>query len=159
MSEIKMKFENCNELTQLPYYEINEWGKPKLAIDLPPIVKIDFAGSRIASEDGQRSSPIKSAEALSDVLVLHGHQEQRGWTMVINRATGQLSASVSDLHGAFVIAGACTALDRPFTSRLEERIDEEGQSRHVEWLRNVSRDEKLAFLRGLSVLSVPATFG
>ncbi len=57
------------------------------------------------------------------------------------------------------ITGTCTAADRPFTTRLEARIREAGQSEHVEWRRNVSRDEKLAFLRGLSVLSVPATCG
>ena len=57
------------------------------------------------------------------------------------------------------IAGSCTAADRPFTDRLEERIRAARQSEHVDWLRNVSRDEKLAFLQGLSVLSVPATYG
>jgi len=76
-------------------------------IDLPPVFKVDFAASQVVSEDGQRASPIKSVDALPTVLVVHGHQEQRAWTMVIDRATGQLSATVADLHGAFVIAGAC----------------------------------------------------
>jgi hypothetical protein len=76
-------------------------------IDLPPVFEVDFPASRLVSEGGQRASPITSVDALPTVFVVHGHQEQRAWTMVIDRATGQLSATVADLHGAFVIAGAC----------------------------------------------------
>lgn len=77
-------------------------------IDLPPVFKLDLSAGRIASEDGQRSSPIKSTETLDAVLVVHGHQQERGWTMVIERATGHLSATLAEVEGAFVIAGACT---------------------------------------------------
>jgi hypothetical protein len=76
-------------------------------IDLAPVFKIDISAGRIASEDGRRSSPIKSAETLDAVLVVHGHQQQRGWTMVIERATGHLSATLAEVEGAFVLAGAC----------------------------------------------------
>jgi len=55
------------------------------------------------------------------------------------------------------IAGSQTAADRPFTDGLKERIREAGRSADVEWRPNISRDRKLEFLRGLSVLSVPAT--
>ena len=78
-------------------------------IDLPPVYLVDFAAKRLASEDGQRASPIASQELLDAVLVLQGSQNGRGWTMVVDRATGHLSATIADAEGALVIAGACTA--------------------------------------------------
>lgn len=78
-------------------------------IDLPPVYTVDFAAKQLASEDGQRTSPIASKELLDAVLVLQGFQNGRGWSMVIDRATGHLSATVADVEGALVIAGACTA--------------------------------------------------
>jgi hypothetical protein len=78
-------------------------------IDLPPVIHVDFAASTLASEDGQRTSPIGAVEALDTALVLQGHQNGRGWTLVIDRATGQLSATLAEAEGALVVAGACTA--------------------------------------------------
>jgi hypothetical protein len=78
-------------------------------IDLPAVIHVDFAGSRLASTDGQRTSPIAAVETLDTALVLQGHQNGRGWTLVIDRATGHLSATLAELEGAFVVAGACTA--------------------------------------------------
>jgi hypothetical protein len=78
-------------------------------IDLPPVIHVDFAASQLASEDGQRTSPIGATEALEAALVVQGHQNGRGWTLVIDRATGQLSATLAEAEGALVVAGACTA--------------------------------------------------
>ncbi len=78
-------------------------------IELPPVYHVDFGSQKIASEDGQRESPIASKELLETALVLQGHQNGRGWTMVIDRATGHLSATIADSEGAMVITGACTA--------------------------------------------------
>jgi hypothetical protein len=63
----------------------------------------------LTAQEPPRTSPIKAVEALDAVLVLQGHQNGRGWTMVIERATGHLSATLADAEGAFVLAGACTA--------------------------------------------------
>jgi hypothetical protein len=78
-------------------------------LDLPPLWRVDFAARQLASADGQRTSPIAALETLENVLVLQGHQNGRGWTLVIERATGHLSLSAADAEGAFVLAGACTA--------------------------------------------------
>lgn len=77
-------------------------------IDLPPVVLIDFEKGRIASEDGQRTSPIAATETSEDVLILQGHQNGRGWVMVIERTTGHLSATLAETAGSFVLAGACS---------------------------------------------------
>ena len=78
-------------------------------IELPDIVHVDFAAKLLSSPDRQRTSPISAVEVLDAVLVLQGHQNGRGWTMVVERATGRLSATVTDAEGVFVIAGGCTA--------------------------------------------------
>lgn len=78
-------------------------------LQMPEVVGVDFAGRQLASPDGARTSPIAAVETLETSLVLQGHQNGRGWTMVIERATGHLSATIADADGAIVLAGACTA--------------------------------------------------
>ena len=57
------------------------------------------------------------------------------------------------------IAGSMTPADQPFTDGLKKKIEAAGQAAHVRWQPNISHEEKLDFLRGLSVFSVPATCG
>jgi hypothetical protein len=78
-------------------------------IDLPPVWRVDFAAKQIASQDGQRTSPIAAIETLDPVIVLQGHQNGRGWTVAVERATGHLSASAADAEGSYALAGSCTA--------------------------------------------------
>jgi hypothetical protein len=78
-------------------------------IDLPPVIEVDFAENQINTEDGQRRSPIASVETRDAVLLLQGHQDGRGWTLVIERATGALSAALADVEGGLVVTGACIA--------------------------------------------------
>jgi hypothetical protein len=77
-------------------------------IDLPPAVHVDFAGRQLTSPDGRRTSPIVASETLDAALLLQGHQNGRGWTMVIERSTGHLSATLADVEGSFVLAGSCS---------------------------------------------------
>src|SRR5262249_39706370 len=55
------------------------------------------------------------------------------------------------------IAGAKTSTDNRLVSSLERRLSSVAQD--VEFLPNIERSAKLDFLRKLSVLSVPATYG
>ncbi len=57
------------------------------------------------------------------------------------------------------VAGAQTAGDEAFVARLRAQLEAEGLGGDAAFFPNVSRDEKIAFLHGLSVLSVPATYG
>ena len=59
----------------------------------------------------------------------------------------------------FRIAGSMTAADLALVNGLKEEIRIAGHSEQVDWLPNVTREEKLEFLRGLSVLSVPTNYG
>lgn len=55
--------------------------------------------------------------------------------------------------------GVELAEDRPFVAELRARVARAGHAADFAVHPNVTREEKLAFLRGLSVLSVPATYG
>jgi glycosyltransferase involved in cell wall biosynthesis len=64
------------------------------------------------------------------------------------------------LHGLKLhVAGSMTAADEAFVEHLRSRLTAAGVADDVQFLPNVSREGKIAFLRGLSVLSVPATYG
>ena len=92
----------CDEAAQCSDVEL-------AAIELPDVWLVDFAAKQLASTDGQRTSPIGAVETLDAVLVLQGHQNGRGWTLVIDRATGHLSGAVAGAEGSFVLAGGCSA--------------------------------------------------
>ena len=57
------------------------------------------------------------------------------------------------------VAGSQTASDKKFVATLITKLKKANIAEDVEFLPNVSRDEKLAFLQSLTMLSVPATYG
>jgi glycosyltransferase involved in cell wall biosynthesis len=56
-------------------------------------------------------------------------------------------------------AGSMTEGDARYVETLKVRLAEANCAGDVEWHPNVSREEKIAFLEGLTVFSVPATYG
>jgi hypothetical protein len=78
-------------------------------ISVPDALRIDLDARRLTSADGSRTSPISAIEVLEAVLVLQGHQEGRGWTVVIDRASGHLVGTLADVEGSFALAGGCSA--------------------------------------------------
>jgi glycosyltransferase involved in cell wall biosynthesis len=56
------------------------------------------------------------------------------------------------------IAGAMTAGDIPLVKMLKGRLLAAGLDKDVEWLPNLSREEKVDFLKSLSLFSVPVTY-
>lgn len=57
------------------------------------------------------------------------------------------------------IGGGCGPGDEQFVERMRDRLHSKALLGDVEFHQNVSRQEKQAFLKSLSVLSVPAQFG
>lgn len=57
------------------------------------------------------------------------------------------------------VGGGCGPADEPLVNALRERIQERGFLGDVEFFPNVDRAGKIAFLRSLSVFSVPALYG
>jgi hypothetical protein len=93
---------NCDEAAQCEGVTLEQ-------ISAPDALRIDLDGKQLISLDGSRSSPISAIEVLEAVLVLQGHQEGRGWTLVIDRASGHLVGSLTDAEGSFALAGGCNA--------------------------------------------------
>lgn len=56
-------------------------------------------------------------------------------------------------------AGSMTEGDAHYVETLKARLHAAGCEPDVEWHPNVSREEKIAFLEGLTLFSVPATYG
>lgn len=57
------------------------------------------------------------------------------------------------------IAGAKTSVDDKYIGSLKKKLDKAGLSSAVDWLPNISFEEKVRFFQTLSVFSVPATYG
>jgi glycosyltransferase involved in cell wall biosynthesis len=57
------------------------------------------------------------------------------------------------------VAGAQTRADVRYVETLRQRIQSAGAESAVQFFPNLEREEKIRFLRRLSVLSVPATYG
>jgi glycosyltransferase involved in cell wall biosynthesis len=57
------------------------------------------------------------------------------------------------------VAGGVSPNDEKFVEELRVGFAKEGLARDVDFLPNISRDEKIRFLQSLSVFSVPATYG
>jgi glycosyltransferase involved in cell wall biosynthesis len=57
------------------------------------------------------------------------------------------------------VAGGCGPGDEPFVRRLRQRLEQAGCADAVSFHPNLDRSAKVAFLRSLSVFSVPALYG
>ena len=69
-----------------------------------------------------------------------------------------LARERGDSRTLLKIAGAATAGDQPLIAQLQKRLDAAGLTSRVTWLPNVSRDDKISFLRGLTLFSVPSLY-
>jgi len=81
------------------------------SINLPQFLKIDFKDKKISGtrESGEvLTTKIENMEHGDGKLVLQGTQNNKGWSMLINEATGKMTITVSDDQVGFVVFGACT---------------------------------------------------
>jgi glycosyltransferase involved in cell wall biosynthesis len=69
-----------------------------------------------------------------------------------------LKRELGDSLARLKIAGAATAGDQHFIAAMKRRIAEAELESSVEWSPNVTRDEKVTFLRSLTLFSVPAVY-
>ncbi|MDO8543404.1 MAG: glycosyltransferase family 4 protein [Opitutaceae bacterium] len=68
----------------------------------------------------------------------------------------QIAGEVRDVR--LKIGGAATAGDEPFVAAMKQRIAAAGLADRVEWAPNLTREGKIAFLRSLTLFSVPAVY-
>lgn len=80
-------------------------------VNLPRFIKLDFAKKTMSGAGAdQRTAPIASFERANGRIIMHGGQEGRAWSLVIDGGTGNMSAGVVDHEFAFLVFGACTPL-------------------------------------------------
>jgi len=78
-------------------------------VNLPRFIKLDFAKKTMSGAGGdQRTAPINNFERSNGRIIMHGGQEGRAWSLVIDGGNGNMSAGVVDHDFAFVVFGACT---------------------------------------------------
>ena len=57
----------------------------------------------------KRTTAIRMMEKDDDQIVLQGYEIGLGWTLAIDRATGNMRITFAGSESAFIIFGACTA--------------------------------------------------
>jgi hypothetical protein len=78
-------------------------------VNLPRFIKLDFAKKMMSGAGAdQRTAPINSFERSNGRIIMHGGQEGRAWSLVIDGGNGNMSAGVVDHDFAFLVFGACT---------------------------------------------------
>ena len=83
-----------------------ERGIPEV-MGAPQFLRIDFAKNEIAGP--LRTTKIRSMEKDDDQIVLQGHEIGLGWTIAIDRVTGNMRITFAGRNASFIIFGACTA--------------------------------------------------
>jgi hypothetical protein len=81
--------------------------------ELPEFVFVDFAGQvvRATDESGIKEvSPIRSTDSTDKQIILQGFENHRGWTLSIDRKSGQMTITSTGPEVSFMIFGACTPL-------------------------------------------------
>lgn len=69
-----------------------------------------------------------------------------------------LARELGDGTTRLKIGGAATAGDQPLIDELKLRLVKAGLEGRVEWAPNLTREQKIAFLRSLTLFSVPAVY-
>jgi hypothetical protein len=80
-------------------------------VRIPTFLRIDFKKKQIHAtpEGGEKIvSAIKALERADGKLILTGFEGGRGWSMVIEEASGGMSLALSGLDASFLVFGACT---------------------------------------------------
>ena len=79
-----------------------------LAEDLgaPQFMRIDFIKKEVIGP--KRASPVLHMETDDALITLQGFELGMGWTMAIDRSTGNASITFASMDEAFVFFGACT---------------------------------------------------
>jgi hypothetical protein len=80
-------------------------------LNLPRFLTIDFKAKtmtgKVEGEEGEKTTLIQTVEKLESQTVLQGIQNGRGWSIVIDAVSGDLSAAIAGDDLSFVIFGVC----------------------------------------------------
>ena len=69
-------------------------------------MRIDFDKNAVIG--AKRTTPILLKTEQTEQILLQGNELGFGWTIAVSKTTGELSASLVDRNGAYVLFGSCT---------------------------------------------------
>lgn len=75
-------------------------------VGAPVFMRIDFDKKAVIGP--RRTTPVLLMSDDSDQVLLQGHELGFGWTIALSKTTGEMSASLVDRNGAYVLFGSCT---------------------------------------------------
>jgi hypothetical protein len=87
--------------------EACEKGLPD-SIGAPQFMRIDFARKVIVGP--KRTADIRLMEKNDEQIMLQGYELDLGWALALDRETGKMTVTFAGRESAFVVFGACTAL-------------------------------------------------
>jgi hypothetical protein len=95
--------------------ECDRWGvcepiDPESA-GFPPFVRVNVGQKALEATDGSaRKTAIDSVTLAKDQqrLLLQGGEQGRLWSVVIGQRGGEMTASILDHDGGFLVSGSCT---------------------------------------------------
>lgn len=75
-------------------------------------IKVKFKEKEIASLDknNPKSSKISQVTIGDGKILLHGFNDNRVWSMIMDQGDGKISASVSGRSHGFILFGECTPM-------------------------------------------------
>jgi len=86
--------------------EACERGIPEI-MGAPQFLRIDFLKNEIAGP--LRTTKIRSVEKDDDQIILQGYEIGLGWTLAIDRVSGNARITFSGWNSSFIIFAACTS--------------------------------------------------
>ncbi len=75
-------------------------------VGAPVFMRIDFEKKEVIGP--KRITPIVLVTQDADQILLQGNELGFGWTIALNKISGEMSASLVDRDGAYVLFGSCT---------------------------------------------------
>ncbi len=83
-----------------------ERGIPEI-MGAPQFLRVDFEKNEVAGP--LRTTKIRSMEKDDDQIALQGYEIGLGWTLAIDRVTGNVRISFAGSDSSFIVFGVCTS--------------------------------------------------
>ena len=77
-------------------------------VGAPAFMRLDFAKKSVVGP--KRSSDMLLIEKTGNQTLLQGREGDFGWTIVLEAESGEMTVTLANRKGAFVLFGACTPL-------------------------------------------------
>ncbi len=86
------------------------WQRTPDDLGIPRFITVDFGAKLLSgrSADGEETTAIQNVQSIDGKQILQGAENGRGWSIVIDEQTGDMSAAVADQAAGFVLFGSCT---------------------------------------------------